>query len=617
MGLGPIAFSGLRAAANGSNLSIDITAGTMHQEGINWHTDPQSPSVKTFSANTLATFNHSLTSTIGISATVLDVDNFDNGFAITEITGSGARSTNMRVYLFNSGFVTVQYGQQIYSNLAAAEAAIISEPFVVEPFTLSNALLIAVISVRSDATDLTDLAQAQFFSASKFGEVNVGVGGTATTNLQQAYDNSTQPQILLTTALGGMQIRDQATPIAAPLFEVLDSAGAAILDVSDELVIITAACEIIGNTVSAPGIVFRGIASSQGEMAVPTGEKWDIGHWNGSTFTTRMNMNSSGNFTFNNNLTVQDDLTVEDNCTIEDNLTVEGTTSANTLNSRANSSSLAVGGNITTANVNIGSGLSGRASSTSGSGIITLCDNSATSPHLEVFHHNTGDGINIRCVKTGGDADLILRGTAASEFYFGSDVTTGKVHIGHHLTTGDITIGAAQTTGEVIIGSAASTVVLNGDYDGKVRYSRQSFNSGGGLAIPNTLTVLVNPTFDIVTELDTDIVKISVNLTFFHSQGNQMRQYDFGIWREGTDPVLTDALIYSQSSSLDAETTGNNYQTMSFNFTDKPPAVGDYTYTFKHEGSATGFALNGSKCNIHLECINRVNHVHATEDWEP
>ena len=51
-----------------------------------------------------------------------------------------------------------------------------------------------------------------------------GSGGSSAT-LQTAYNNSTNPEIVLDSGIGGVTIRDNATPIGANLFEVQNNAG--------------------------------------------------------------------------------------------------------------------------------------------------------------------------------------------------------------------------------------------------------------------------------------------------------------------------------------------------------------------------------------------------------
>lgn len=234
-GIGPVIFSGLRCSANGANLSLDRTSGDLHEEGINFAANVKSPNVKTFATDTLASFIRTTQGPIidGTLYTILDPSNYDLANTITPIPGSGSRASNVRIYFYNSGVITMQYGQEWYGTLAGAISGVATEPYIPQPFN-ANGILICVISVRSDATDLSDSTQARFSSASKFGEISLGTAGAATSNFQNVYDNSSQPQIVVDSTSGSLQIQDNPTPIVAPLFEIRDSIGADILTVSDD-----------------------------------------------------------------------------------------------------------------------------------------------------------------------------------------------------------------------------------------------------------------------------------------------------------------------------------------------------------------------------------------------
>ena len=77
----------------------------------------------------------------------------------------------------------------------------------------TNGILIGILSVRKDATDLSDTTEALFFNVSKFGDASGAAGGTPTTNLQQAYDNSSVAEIVTNSTLGPLtfDLEDYAT----------------------------------------------------------------------------------------------------------------------------------------------------------------------------------------------------------------------------------------------------------------------------------------------------------------------------------------------------------------------------------------------------------------------
>jgi hypothetical protein len=109
--------------------------------------------------------------------------------------------------------------------------------------------------------------------------------------------------------------------------------------------------------------------------------------------------------------------------------------------------------------IRIGDNLAGRATSTApGTGEIVTVLKTNNSPHLEIFHHNTGQGVNLMAVDgAGGDADMVLRGTSGSDFYFGASVNSGLIAIGTAINTGTIDIGTSQTTGDITLGNINST----------------------------------------------------------------------------------------------------------------------------------------------------------------
>jgi hypothetical protein len=130
--------------------------------------------------------------------------------------------------------------------LAAAVAALQNEVFVTFPNFRDNGILIGILSVLSTASVLNDTSKAQFFSVSKFGELIGAAGGTSTTTLQQAYNNSAEPEIVINATLDGFSIKNgTGNPDATThLFEGQNTAGSVTS-------FITAAGGFSGSSVSA------------------------------------------------------------------------------------------------------------------------------------------------------------------------------------------------------------------------------------------------------------------------------------------------------------------------------------------------------------------------------
>jgi len=198
---------GVYPSVNGANLTFNTSAGFIYGLGINFASDTLAPNALNVPGQSPCTFQYR-TSTGG---TVTDVTNIDptkwdvNG-VVTNITGT--KATNQRVYLLQNGTFRIQYGQTEYNQLSAAIAGIQTETFTVFPNFTNNAVLIGILSVLSTCTNLSDTSKAQFFLVSKFGETVGAAGGIGTTTLQQAYNNSSEPEILINSTLDGLSIKN-------------------------------------------------------------------------------------------------------------------------------------------------------------------------------------------------------------------------------------------------------------------------------------------------------------------------------------------------------------------------------------------------------------------------
>ena len=177
--LGAFNIVGNAITPNGANLSINQSAGTMFARAFNHFNNgvlTKNPHINTTQAQTPCQFIQ-ITQTTSVApalTTTLNVANYDNAGVITPIGGGAGTSSILRVFLFANNTpafqIIVQYGQNTYSSLSAATAAIGSTPsFVVNPFFVSgNGALIASIAVTRTATNLSDPAQAAIVGAGKF-----------------------------------------------------------------------------------------------------------------------------------------------------------------------------------------------------------------------------------------------------------------------------------------------------------------------------------------------------------------------------------------------------------------------------------------------------------------
>jgi hypothetical protein len=217
---------GVIASANGVNLNFNTSAGILYGLGIGYVTNKLNPNSLTVSGQSPTTFQYrTQTGGTALNTTLIDPLHYDiNGLKKTII---GTKATNQRIYLLQNGQIRVQYGQTVYNQLSAAVAALQNETFVTFPNFRDNGILIGILSVLSSCTDLTDTSKAQFFSVSKFGELIGAAGGTSTTTLQQAYNNSSQPEIVTNSAEGALSIKNGTGNVdnVTNLFEGINTAG--------------------------------------------------------------------------------------------------------------------------------------------------------------------------------------------------------------------------------------------------------------------------------------------------------------------------------------------------------------------------------------------------------
>jgi len=285
---------GIIPSPNGANLSFNTSAGTLWGNGINWNNNQLSPNNVNISAKVPASFFYrTQTGGTSSSVTVIDPTKYDVGGAITTITPAGSNdATNQRIYMYPTGVINVLYGQTRYTTLAEAIANIQSETFIPYPNAESTGILIGVLSVRNDIVadgePLTNTDYAKFTLVSKFGESFGGTGGLSTTNLQQAYNNSTTPEILTNSTLGPLSLKNgNGADNVSNLFEGINSGGTTTM-------FVRADGSISATTVSATTINTGGFSANGNGLTATT-----------ISATTYQNLpNSVTGWTVNGNLTV-------------------------------------------------------------------------------------------------------------------------------------------------------------------------------------------------------------------------------------------------------------------------------------------------------------------------
>jgi len=196
---------GVYPYANGANLNINITGGSIGGNGLNFVIDNTNPHDLTVNPSVSGSFIYrTQTGAGGAAVTAIDPTMYDVAGTPTSIGGSVNNSTIQYFYLVPGAGYVVQYGQTVYPTLSAAISAVGKEPLVIYPNLIKNSILIGVLAVKRNATQLNDLSQAEFFKADIFGQIIGATAGTTVGTMQTGYGNSLQPQIITTVALGAI-----------------------------------------------------------------------------------------------------------------------------------------------------------------------------------------------------------------------------------------------------------------------------------------------------------------------------------------------------------------------------------------------------------------------------
>lgn len=220
-------------SAAASDLTINRSSGTIFRIGANYVNTRDNPNEVSQNAEGTVEFVYRYRDGIGgfiqtpfPEITDIDVDAYDDGSG-TLASVPNNRFSIQRIYLFSDNATVLQYGQEIYNKLSEATAAISTEVFIADPNLELDAVLRGWIVVKGSTTDLSDTDDTKIINAGKFGSLGGGTGTSAAqeVDLQNAYDNSDEPEIILTAANNGFTIRDAATPILKSLFEIQNNDG--------------------------------------------------------------------------------------------------------------------------------------------------------------------------------------------------------------------------------------------------------------------------------------------------------------------------------------------------------------------------------------------------------
>jgi prefoldin subunit 5 len=251
-GIGYFNQSGNVYGLNGTNLKINKSSGIIFKEGSGFVVDRKNPHTVSLGGLVATTFRYrTLAGVESAETTDINPNTYDLGG--TESAVAGNKFTIQRIALFESNVTRIQYGQNLYNNMSDAISAIEVEPFVVEQNIRENGLLRGLLIVRGGTTDLTDVTRAKFITVSKFGDIG-GLGGVSVTTLQQAYNNSINPEITTTPILGSVDFKVGSGSNLDNVLTIQNSTGGTTTSINGNGLLTTN--NILSNSIS--GTTFHG-----------------------------------------------------------------------------------------------------------------------------------------------------------------------------------------------------------------------------------------------------------------------------------------------------------------------------------------------------------------------
>jgi hypothetical protein len=211
----------------GGNLSIDKTVGNVFRMGSNYETANDNPHEKTLTLITAGTFTYVYNNNAtGVTGTLIDPTSLDDGAGGLTTLSNNTKWSVQRIYSFTSNVVAIQRGVTEYNSQDEAVNGIDGSAYFQASSLEANGLLRGWLVVKKNATDLTDISEAQFIEAPKFGSGGGSSGGSVSiVDLQTAYNNSTTPEVLTDATRGGLTIKRGSASDTDNVLEIQNGAG--------------------------------------------------------------------------------------------------------------------------------------------------------------------------------------------------------------------------------------------------------------------------------------------------------------------------------------------------------------------------------------------------------
>ena len=224
--LGFFSTSGNQISGVGGTLTVDKTAGGGFALNENASVNIKDPHNVSMPALSPATMFHILqdATIVSIGATI-DPTIYDNGGVSTTVPANN-NATISYVYIFPNNSVVYLIGQEVFANFADAIDAAGTENVILPSDIADGALLLARVILKKNATDITDSNEALIIPAA-----SIAGGGATVTTMQQAYDVSSEPEIITDSTRGSVTLQRGSASDDDKVFEIKNGAGTVVFSV--------------------------------------------------------------------------------------------------------------------------------------------------------------------------------------------------------------------------------------------------------------------------------------------------------------------------------------------------------------------------------------------------
>lgn len=198
--IGPLNLTGNIYSANGNNLNINKTGGSIFKMGSNFQANNLDPHVVTQSSQTALTFRYRLSNGAeGADTTSINPNQYESSPGVlTSIPVLGNQWHVQRISIFQSGLTRIQYGQQLYASAQAAINGITTDAFTTEQNIAENGILRCYLIINRGLLGL--LGSATFAPVSKFGALQASSGATPDHNSLPGLQGGTSGEYYHATA---------------------------------------------------------------------------------------------------------------------------------------------------------------------------------------------------------------------------------------------------------------------------------------------------------------------------------------------------------------------------------------------------------------------------------